>query len=172
VLAGALVLLGTGFSAEPVEPERWAESLCSSIGRWSADLAEAKAIADLDAPELAVQKEELVGYLGEVTAATRRLLRQLKRTGSPGIDDGDQVASTFRRSLVQARDGFADALDRAEDLDADRPRAFAREREEIGARVAEGAAAVARTFATADQRYDDEALEAAFANAPSCAGVT
>ena len=82
------------------------------------------------------------------------------------------MARTFRKSLVQARDGFTDALEQAEDLDGDRPKTFAGEREEIGARVAEGAAAVARTFATADQRYDDEALEAAFANAPSCAGVT
>jgi len=146
--------------------------LCSAISRWSTDLAEAQATADLNADDLVIQKEALVGYLEDVTSATRRLLRQLKRAGAPDIEDGAQVAMTFRKSLVQARNGFTDALDHAEDLDAGRPNAFAREREEIGARVAEGAAAVARTFATADQRYDDEALEAAFANAPSCAGVT
>jgi hypothetical protein len=167
-----VTLLGAGFSAKPVEPEEWAESVCSSIGRWSLALAGAHGEADLDAPQLDVQKAELVGYLEDVTDATRRLLRRLKNAGAPDIDDGAEVARTFRRSLVQARDGFLEAFEQAEDLDTTRPRAFAQEREAVAARVAEGAAAVARTFVNADERYDDEALEAAFASAPSCAGVT
>jgi len=163
--------MAAGFVAKPVEPEQWVESVCSSLGRWSENLADARQAADLDAPDLADRKDALVVYLEAVTDATKRLVRQLKDAGAPDVDDGKEVAGTFRKGLEQARAGFADALALARDLRTRNPKRFRAAVADIGDRVAGGADAVERTFDVADRKYDDEKLDVAFANEPACAGI-
>jgi hypothetical protein len=141
------------------------------LGRWSNALATAGQSPDLTASERSVRKDALVAYLEDVEAATSRLVRRLKRAGTPDVDDGEKVAATYRKGLTQARDGFADALDLADDVSTRSAARFDESAAEVTAMVSESANAVHDTFASASEKYDIPELRTAFANEPTCTGL-
>jgi hypothetical protein len=171
-LLGAVALLGAAAPGAPtkeVSAEKWVRSICTALGDWEDALADARANQDPEATKPDELKETVVAYLDEVTEATNTLLSDLKKAGTPDVDNGKAVARVFRKGFRQARDTFADAANAAEDLDTDDQAQFDEEVAEIVTAIEEGATEIGATFDEADSEYDVPELDEAFEAEPACA---
>ena len=168
-----MALLGAaapGAPAKEVSAEKWVRSVCTALGKWEDALAAARANQDPDATEPEDRKEAVVDYLDEVTDATSTLLADLKKAGTPDVDNGKAVAKAFRKGFGQARATFVDASDAAERLETDDPAQFDDDVADIVSAIETGAGEIGETFDEADSKYDVPELDQAFEAEPACAG--
>jgi hypothetical protein len=167
----ALVLctaVAAGFPAKEVPVEKWVKSLCSSFAQWAEDLAAARTDPDLASPDLKARKAALIDSLDAQTDATTALLRRFKKAGTPNIEDGKRIAATFRKAYGRARAASADAAEAAQDIRTRNSGAYEDDALAIQEQITEGAAEVGEAFDAAAERYDTEALDAAFRAEPAC----
>jgi hypothetical protein len=170
LLAAVLISAGAGGSqaGERVPADDWAESICTSLERWSTDLAEAQAEVDPDDPDLRARKRSLVRYLEEVTVLTRDLVRDFKRAGVPDVRDGKPIAKAFRKGANETRKAFASAADDASSLRVRNPDAFERGQRDLYDEIQAAREDAAAPFVEADEKYDARELEGAFRATPAC----
>lgn len=123
----AVVTVATAFAAaplagadaaarmRPVTVERWARSVCRDVSTWLKARAEvetrvsevlAALSGDVRAP---VARARLTRATGRGAEASDRLVSEVRAAGTPNLNDGEQLANTYLRTLR----GYGDAYRQA-----------------------------------------------------------
>ncbi len=111
-----LVSAGTGGCGSDgsgdVAPKRWAQSVCTALTPWRAEIADltTKAQQQLQAAKTATQtKNNIVDLLSGAETASEKARLGISGAGVPDVSGGDKVAQQFTASLSKARDAYGNA---------------------------------------------------------------
>ena len=124
-----LVSAGTGGcgSDGDVAPKRWAQSVCTTLTPWRAEIADltARTQQQMTAETTPAQAQEnLVRLFGGARAASEEARAQVERAGVPDVDGGKAVLDRFTGSLAAVRDAYGRASDAIAKLDTGQPKPF------------------------------------------------
>jgi uncharacterized phage infection (PIP) family protein YhgE len=118
----ALVVVLTACSEDKgpdgVDPVAWAEQVCKSVEGQAAVLNQTPTT---DPGDPAKAKQNLLTYLGNLSAGLDKLSNGVKDAGTPKVNDGTQVVEKVTRTLRDAKQGVDLAkanLDKATVTDA------------------------------------------------------
>jgi len=98
-------------TAVKAKPAPWAKSVCSKVGGWRSSIEKASEKAASAAPSTAkAAKKTLVKLIGRSLKATKKLSKDLKKIGTPGVNGGKQVSSIIRQGFKQVQSTLGQAL--------------------------------------------------------------
>jgi hypothetical protein len=104
------------YSARPISADRWTRSVCQDLSKWlkargDADTASIEALGALQsgAVKPKVAKARLDRAIGQGADATDRLVKDVKATGTPQVNNGKQVASAYVQTLNDYGKAYARA---------------------------------------------------------------
>ena len=101
-LAIALVACSDDKGPDRVDPVAWAEQVCKSVEGQSAILSQTPTT---DTGDPAKAKQNLLTYLGNLSAGLDKLAGGVKDAGTPKVNDGNQVVEKVTRTLKDAKQG-------------------------------------------------------------------
>jgi hypothetical protein len=104
--------------SDGVDAVSWAEKVCKSVEGQAAVLSQTPSA---DPSDPAKAKQNLLAYLGTLTAGLDKLLNGIKDAGTPKVNDGSQVVEKVTKALRDAKQSVEDAkgnLDKATVTDA------------------------------------------------------
>jgi hypothetical protein len=111
-----LISVGTGGcgsdGAGDVAPKRWAQSVCTALAPWRAEIADltTKAQQQLQSAKTATQtKTNIVDLLTGAETASEKARLGVSGAGVPDVSGGTKVAQQFTASLSKARDAYGNA---------------------------------------------------------------
>jgi hypothetical protein len=147
--------------------EEWANSICTSLGDWGESI---NSLADVGGQQLT--PDLLRDKLGEAEDATTQLAQELRDTGTPDMEAGDQVRDQLDSSTEKLESSFDD-LKESVDEAADAPAGeFLQKLAALASDFAALQAAITQTVtAIEDADVGEEAkaeLQQAFSDAPAC----
>jgi hypothetical protein len=145
-----LVSAGTGGcgSDGDVAPKRWAQSVCTTLTPWRAEIADltTKAQQQLQAAKTASQtKSNIVDLLRGAESASEKARLGVVAAGVPDVSGGTGVSQQFIASLSKARDAYGNAKRSVEALQPADAKAFY--------------TAVGSTFAVLKEEYEQSAID-------------
>jgi hypothetical protein len=161
---------GTETQAAAVPVEEYLEGLCTAVTDYQTDITtlsddlqgqidEAETPGDV--------KDILVVFLGEAVTATQGLAEEVRGLGTPDVDGGEEIATTFVNAFEQVEDLFASSKSDVEALSTDDPAALAEGFQEIATNLEAGGEEIASVFDTLPEDDIDVSPE----DIPACAGL-
>jgi len=112
VLAVVILVVATGGCGSGVEPETWARSVCTALQPWRTqlDALTTQTQAQLTSTTTPAQaRTNLAGMLDGAAKASEAARSKVAGAGTPDVDGGERIASSFVASLRDARDAYAHA---------------------------------------------------------------
>lgn len=153
-------------------PAEYVEGLCTAITAYQQDLIQQGSTfqdeMSAGSPTPQQTKDALSAFLGDAAARTRQLIDEVKALGVPGVDNGDEVRSTFASAFDRVVELFETTRAEVERLSADDPAALAQGFAEAGAKLQQAGSEIGESFADLSSPELDEAA----AEAQSCAAIT
>ena len=120
VLVAALLVIGAGYPAKRVPPERWATSVCTTVNEWvgttEAGADRVKESLSGTHPNLRDVREALASYLGDTAHATTLALDGLADAGIPATPKGTKAAEGLTEGFKQIRKSLRKLEAQAEDM--------------------------------------------------------
>ena len=179
LLAGALAVAGCGGGDDgdegspAAQPDAWAEDVCTALTDWQQGIEERAQSLQADvfgAGGLAAGRDEVAAFLDDVVGMTDQLRTDIESAGVPAVEDGSALADDLQSGVEDVSGALADAKEDVENAPLD-PQGLETALGDIGATLEQEIGRLAESFAALDQEYDVPELDAAFENAPACAGV-
>lgn len=161
---------GTETQAAAVPVEEYLEGLCTAVTDYQTDIT---TLSDdlqgqIDQAETPGDvKDILVVFLGEAVTATQGLAEEVRGLGTPDVDGGEEIATTFVNAFEQVEDLFATSKSDVEALSTDDPAALAEGFQEIATNLEAGGEEIATVFDTLPEDDIDVNPE----DIPACAGL-
>ncbi|MBM3671029.1 MAG: hypothetical protein FJW86_02405 [Actinobacteria bacterium] len=164
----------TAGAAAPAKtkPPKWAAQVCTSLGDWVEQIETASATASATPPTTPADgKKALLKLIGTTIKATNKLLGQLKKAGTPAVDDGKGVAKVISDQVKVMQTALTSARSTVKTIPPDDGPAFvaqsrtAQDAIEAGIEGVNGAIQIATNL-------DDPALVAAFNGEAACTEIT
>lgn len=87
-------------AAGPVASGKWANKFCGAVGAWLVAVDEAVSVEPAPAGDLVAVSAQLDALLGETEAATRVLVKQVKKAGVPDLPHGAAIAKLYRKTYA------------------------------------------------------------------------
>jgi hypothetical protein len=146
---------GDGTSTETaaaVPVEEYLDGLCTAVSAYQDELTSLN--DDLQGelsgatPEPGDIKDMLIAFLTEVEAATQALAEEVRGLGTPDVDGGEEIATTFVNAFEQVEDLFATSRADVEALSTDDPVALAEGLQEVATNLEAGGEDIASVFDT------------------------
>ena len=173
-----LLLLLSGCGAEnagDVEPERYAQQVCSGLVGWRDGIAgdSAQLTASLQgAADVATVRSRYTRFFGGAVRRTDEVLATVRAAGAPDADQGLGYARDLTAALERTRTGLADARKTFGALPTDDLAAYAagarRVRDSLGTLFSQ----VGGTLDQLGSTYTDSGLNGAFRDDPACQRLT
>jgi hypothetical protein len=173
-----LVLAACNGAPEGREPRAWAAETCANLQTWMVRLQtlseeytdELGGLEITDRQEAADRiRDRTVAFMDDAIEATDRLVTQLEGSGTPAVEDGEEVVDTFRGGITGLRDAFVDARDRMADAT---PGNVEQRLTEVGTAIQEAGQRAENLFDRAQERdLGGEELSEAFEAEPACRGL-
>lgn len=117
LLAGTTALVAG--CAAGVPPEEWAKKVCVVVKPWSTSINSAlgQAQTQITSKSSPIQtKISLLGFYRGARDSSARALVRVRAAGTPDAENGTEVARQFITSMTDARDAFARAATRTDQL--------------------------------------------------------
>jgi hypothetical protein len=166
---------GDGKTYAGTEPDAWAATVCGALGDWAKGLkAESDRLGSSlrGTTDLKVVKRRFVAFLERAERSSRTMVTRISGAGAPAVEDGAAIQEQLVRGLAGAQASFARATVRARKLPTTNPQAFSTGVQSLGTDVQEELTAVGEKFNSLGERYDDDRLNEATSNEPSCAEIS
>jgi hypothetical protein len=163
-LVGTSAILGAGFPAKTVSPEKWARSVCSALTDWGGELETAS-----ESFSEAESRREATGALGDAIDATETVIKDLRKAGTPDVDGGKATAKAFIAPFRDAKTLLEDGVEQAGDLPSD-PDEFEERLTEIDDELGDGFRTVGEDIEDAQLDADRE-LQTVLEEEPDCADI-
>ncbi len=170
---GSETTSGGSTSGDAVPVDTWAGSVCGAVDTWLAGInangakltEDVKSITDLTAG-----RDILVKFMDDAVALTDTMISDVQAAGAPDIasGDGDQLSADLIDALTPVKETFADAKTEAQKLPTSDPAAFSQAATDLGQKITSSQTGFSASFDALQKKYDDPALNDAFANNPSC----
>jgi hypothetical protein len=152
-------------------PAAYIDGLCTAVVTYKADLeAENRAFQDSisgDSPSPEATKEALVTFLSTAADRTQQLIDDVEALGTPDVDNGGEVRSTFTSAFQQVIDLFESARSDIEALSTEDPAALAQGFTEVATKLQEAGTEIGSTLDDLESPELDEAA----VDVPSCESV-
>ena len=151
---------------DTVSATEYATGVCSAIAGWVDDIRglNEELQGNLDPANLDSLKDVMVGFLGDVTAATDAVIDEAEAAGVPDVEDGDATADAVLAALRDSRAVFVDARDRVQGLSTADPAAFAAELETLGTDIQTSMSGIGSELG----QFESQELNEASENVPEC----
>jgi hypothetical protein len=131
---------GSGSSDEPetktVAVDAYASSVCSALSHWLDNLANASAVfanTTNNEDDLTEVRSTFVTFFDGAIDETDRMVEEVQAAGAPDVDNGELVQAAMLRELATFRPILVEAQGRARKLPVDRPAAFTKLAQTLGA---------------------------------------
>jgi hypothetical protein len=166
--------VSTAGAAAPAKtkPAKWAAQVCTSVGDWVDQIEAASTAAAATPPTTPADgKKALLKLIGTTIKSTKKLLGQLKKAGTPAVDDGKGTAKVLTDQVKVLQSALTSARSTVKSIPPDDGPAFvaqsrtAQDAIEAGIEGVNGAIQIATSL-------DDPALVAAFNDEAACAEIT
>jgi hypothetical protein len=182
VLVSALTLAlaasgcgGKETTYEGTSPEDWAAQVCGALSDWARGLqADSQTLtAQLrNSASIRSVKVKFVAFLDRAGKSADTMAAKVKAAGAPAVKDGEKLQAELEAALDRAHASFDRAKSKARNLSDIDPQAFTTGVQSLGADVQQELTAIGREFEDIGERYDDEALNEATDNEPTCQQVS
>jgi hypothetical protein len=174
----ALAAAGCGGSSKSysgTKPDVWAATVCGALGDWAEALK-----ADSDqlgsdlrgTTDLRVVKAKFVAFLEDAERKSRTMITTITGAGAPAVKDGGAIQTQLVSGLGGAQASFARAIAKAKKLPTDNPQAFSTGVQALGSDVQKELTATGENFRKLGDKYDDDALNDATSDEPSCKKIS
>ncbi len=160
--------------ADGVEVEAWAGSVCGAVGTWLDGINAKGDQLSTDVQgvtELTAGRDLLVQFMEDAVSLTDAMLSSVQSAGAPAVENGEQLSADLVAALNPVKTTFESALEQAKTLPTDDPEAFGTAADQLGQEITNSQSGFAASFDALQQKYDDPALNQAFADVPACSAL-
>jgi hypothetical protein len=170
LVTSAAVGGGSASAAAPVKakPAAWAKTVCTSLTTWIGSIESVSADASATPPATPADgKKALVKMVNASIAATKKLVKKVKKVGAPAVENGSSVQSIVLGQLKQVQSTLTGAKATLQQLPTDDPAAFVAQSRTAQDAIEAGLEGVQAAINAASD-LDIEPLVAAFNAEASC----
>ena len=145
----AFVLMAACGGGGGVDPEVWADDICSAAQDWISALVEGQ--SSLATPESPAEgREVLGGFLESAVEETESFISAVEDAGAPDVEEGEALADELNTALEKAKEVLEEALADVEGL-SDDPEEFASQATELGASAQEALSSFGEGFSESEE---------------------
>ncbi len=166
VCVGSGAAVAAGSPPKNVAPAKWAKSVCTAIGTWNSQLAQASTL--VPHPDAAGTKAALSSYLGDAITTTNAVTKALKAAGTPKVTNGAAIAKVFVSAFGDAAKGLTGAVGTVAALPTGDATAFTTAAAGVESQIQGVLTAATTKVGGLPKRYDSSALDRAFDAEPAC----
>ena len=168
-LAAALLLgaCGGGGGSSTVSAAQYVKVACTDVSAWVKSIQQGASKLQTANPSSAEDGKKLfTNFYEDVISDTAKLEDQLKAAGTPGVDNGDTIASNTVSAIDKIRSLLEQSRSRIESLPTNSPQAFAHAVQAAGQ-------AIQQSFQQVDlsNTINSPELSSAAAKEPACQNI-